>query len=193
VSQPEASDQQTLVMLLTEHLRDRVSSRPVTTLGSAVVVGSVLGLALPGALLRTVTALALRAGTMMLLEEVFRPGGETRVTAPSRSSAGTRAPSKPRRAPAKRRVRTATKSTRASAASSKTVGDDRGESETLERDDGGRFVARQADDDSHDAMATEETEDAAENIDADTEGADEDSEDPEYAERREYSEHATPG
>lgn len=70
---PEELDPTTLLMLLAGHLRERVVTHPVSTLGGVAAVGYVLGFGLPGALLRTGGALALRAATMLLLEEVLRP------------------------------------------------------------------------------------------------------------------------
>lgn len=73
-------DPATLVLLLAGHLRERIISHPFSTLGGAAAVGYVLGFGLPGALLRTAGALALRAASMQLLDEVLGPGSERRAS-----------------------------------------------------------------------------------------------------------------
>lgn len=97
--EPEDLDPTTLLLLLAGHLRERIVTHPLSSLGGAAAVGYVLGFGLPGALLRTGGALALRAATMLLLEEVLKPavehGSNGRVVAGSHVGGSGRGESDP--------------------------------------------------------------------------------------------------
>lgn len=89
---PEELDPATLLLLLAGHLRERVITHPFSTVGAAAAVGYVLGFGLPGALLRAAGALAFRAASVQLIEEVLgtvsHANDMTNVGSPSANTRG---------------------------------------------------------------------------------------------------------